>query len=58
MGFIQKAFKDINMAGTVIISILLAGAVACIIVKLYKDKKSGKSCSCGSCPHCKMCGKD
>lgn len=44
-----------NLA-TILISILLIGIVAAIIVKLYKDKKKGKS-SCGAgCEHCAMHG--
>lgn len=38
--------------GTVIVGALLLAAVAFVIVKMIKDKKSGKS-SCGcNCPGC------
>ena len=43
--------------GTIIVSLILIGIVTAIIVKMAKDKKSGKgSCGCG-CEHCAMHGK-
>ena len=43
--------------GTIIVTLILIGIVAAIIVKMIKDKKSGKgSCGCG-CEHCAMHGK-
>ena len=43
--------------GTVIVSLILIALVTVIIVKMVKDKKSGKgSCGC-SCEHCAMHGK-
>lgn len=39
---------------TIIICIVLAGAVAGIIIKMIKNKKNGKSsCGCG-CSNCAM----
>ncbi|MBQ9442968.1 MAG: FeoB-associated Cys-rich membrane protein [Lachnospiraceae bacterium] len=41
-------------ASTIIISILLVVMVVSIIIKLYNDKKKGRS-SCGAgCSHCPM----
>ena len=43
-------------AGTIMISLLLIGLVAGIIVKLRRDKKKG-TCSCGgNCGCCPMGG--
>ncbi len=43
-------------AGTIAVSLLLAGLVSLIIVRLRKEKKQGK-CSCGgNCGCCPMCG--
>ncbi len=47
-------------AGTIVLSLLLLGAVAGIIVKLFRDKKKGKSscgCNCGCCPMASSCHK-
>ena len=44
----------------VIISIILIAIVACIIYKMAKNKKQGKSncgCGCSSCPMSEKCGK-
>lgn len=48
------------MPATIIISVLLVGAVALIVRKLYSDKKKGKSCSscgggCSVCPSAGLC---
>lgn len=42
-------------AGTIVITLILALAVAGIIVFLIKEKKQGKSSCGGNCAHCKMC---
>ncbi len=43
--------------GTIIVSLILICIVTAVIVKMVKDKKSGKgSCGCG-CEHCAMHGK-
>ncbi len=43
--------------GTIIVSLILIGVVTTIIVRMVKDKKSGKGyCGCG-CEHCAMHGK-
>jgi hypothetical protein len=43
--------------GTIIVSLILIGVVTAIIVKMVKNKKSGKgSCGCG-CEQCAMHGK-
>ncbi len=47
-------------AGTIIISLLLIGLVALIIVQLRRDKKKGKSscgANCGCCPMAGSCHK-
>ena len=43
--------------GTIAVALILAAAVALIIRKMVRDKKSGKSCSsCGcSCEGCHGC---
>ena len=42
--------------GTIIVSLILAGIVAAIIVNMIKKKKAGKSsCGCG-CTNCAMKG--
>ncbi len=48
--------------GTIIISVVLLGIVAAIVVKLIKDKRRGRSscgcgCGCGSCPMSAECHK-
>lgn len=43
---------------TVIIGVLLAGAVALIVRKMIQDKKAGKSgcgCGCEGCPSAGAC---
>jgi len=43
--------------GTIIVSLILICIVTAVIVKMVKDKKSGKgSCGC-DCEHCAMHGK-
>lgn len=41
--------------GTIIVSFILGCIVALIIVKMYKNKKKGKSLCTGNCAHCSMC---
>lgn len=42
-----------NLA-TIIISLVIIALIALIIIKMIKDKRSGKSsCGCG-CEHCNM----
>lgn len=39
--------------GTVIVSVILAGAVALAVRSMVRDKKAGKSIQCGGdCKHC------
>ncbi len=46
----------LNHLATILISVGLAAIVACIVYRLVKARKSGKS-SCGAgCAHCAMCG--
>ncbi|MBO4759191.1 MAG: FeoB-associated Cys-rich membrane protein [Spirochaetaceae bacterium] len=40
--------------GTLVVGLILAGIVSGIIVKMLRDKKSGKNCS--GCSSCSMCG--
>lgn len=54
------AFISENI-GTIIISAVLLAAVVCIIVKMRRDKKEGKSscgCNCTNCPSAGMCHSD
>ncbi|MBR0218901.1 MAG: FeoB-associated Cys-rich membrane protein [Clostridia bacterium] len=47
-------------AGTIAVSLLLIALVTGIIVKLFRDKKKGKSscgCNCGCCPMASSCHK-
>ena len=43
-------------AGTILVSILLLGAVAAIILTLRRDRKRGKSSCGGNCGCCPMGG--
>lgn len=43
--------------GTMLIALMLAGIVAAIVVKLWKDKKQGKSICSGNCGMCGSCPK-
>jgi hypothetical protein len=46
----------VNNAGTIAVSLILAGVVAAIIIRLRKDKKQGKSLCGGNCGGCPMAG--
>ncbi|MDR1564326.1 MAG: FeoB-associated Cys-rich membrane protein [Oscillospiraceae bacterium] len=43
--------------GTIIIAAIIAGILAAVVVKLVRDKKSGKcpGCECASCPKSSDC---
>ena len=43
-------------AGTVIVSIALAGIIAGIIIRLRRDRKQGKASCGGNCGCCPMAG--
>ncbi len=45
--------------GTIAVAAVLIAVTAAIVIKMYRDKKSGKSsCSCGNaCGSCPMSGK-
>lgn len=44
--------------GTLIVGIILAGAVVLIVRKMMRDRKNGKSIQCGGdCGHCGHCGR-
>ncbi len=43
-------------AGTILVSLLLIGLVAAIVVKLRRDKKQGVSSCGGNCGCCPMGG--
>ncbi len=50
----------IDNAGTIMVSVLLIGLVALIVIRMRKDKKQGKSscgASCGCCPMASACHK-
>lgn len=40
--------------GDILVLAVLGVIVGAIIGKMYRDKKNGKSCSCGSCQGCAM----
>ena len=45
-----------NVMGTVLVLIILGAIVALIVRSMIKDRKNGKSASCGGdCSHCKGC---
>ena len=44
------------MLGTILISLVLAGIVVLIIVKLRKDRKNGKASCTGGCAGCALSG--
>ncbi|MBR6443535.1 MAG: FeoB-associated Cys-rich membrane protein [Clostridia bacterium] len=51
----------VDNAGTIIVCLVLAGAVTGIIFRLRRDKKQGKSscgCNCGCCPMSGSCHKE
>lgn len=50
---IQAIVKN---AGTIVVSLLLAGVVVAVIAGLRKDKKRGKSSCGGNCGCCPMAG--
>lgn len=41
--------------GTIVVTAVLVVVVACILFKLIKDKKQGRSSCGGNCAHCSMC---
>ncbi len=46
--------------GTILVLILVAGAAAFAVVKMYSDRKQGKNscgCNCKNCPSAGMCHK-
>ena len=48
-------------AGTIIITLLLAGMIYAIVRKLRRDKSQGKTfcgCNCGNCPMAGSCHKE
>lgn len=50
-----------NVPATIAVSAVLAAAVIFACIKLYRDKRSGKSScggNCGSCPYSSECGKN
>ena len=47
-------------AGTIVISLALIALVTWIVIRLWKDRKKGKSscgCNCGCCPMAGSCHK-
>lgn len=45
-------------AGTAVVAALLAALVICVVVKLIRDRKKGKSscgCGCANCPSAGLC---
>lgn len=50
-------FLSQNLA-TIIVSLILAAVVVLVVIKMYKDKKAGKSacgCKCSGCPNSSVC---
>lgn len=48
----------ISNLGTIIVLLVVAAVVVGVAVKMFKDKKQGKSscgCSCGNCPMSGKC---
>ena len=48
----------ISNLGTIIVLLVVAAVVVGVAVKIFKDKKQGKSscgCSCGNCPMSGKC---
>ena len=43
-------------AGTIIVSLVLIGVVALIVLRLHRDKRRGKSSCGGNCGCCLMAG--
>ncbi len=42
-----------NNLGTIVVLLILVAVVSLVIIKMIKDKKSGKkscNCGCGGCP--------
>ena len=49
------AFLGSNLA-TIIVAVLMFGAVGLAVYKMIRDKREGKhSCSCGGCSGCSGC---
>ena len=46
----------LDNAGTIAVSLALLALVACILIKLNRDRKQGKSSCGGSCGCCPMAG--
>lgn len=49
----------ISNIGTVIVAVILAAVITAVAVKIYRDRKSGKSdcgCNCSDCPMNGKCG--
>ncbi len=46
-----------NYVGTIGVLFLTMTIVVCVIIKIIKDRKKGKSCGCdcGSCPYAGNC---
>lgn len=44
----------VNHAGTIAVTLILAGIIAAILIRLRKDKKQGKSLCGGNCGGCPM----
>ena len=47
-------------AGTIVVTLILAGIVAAVLLTLRRDRRKGKSscgCGCGSCPMAGACHK-
>ena len=47
-------------AGTIIVTLVLAGIVAAVLVRMRRDHRQGRSscgCSCGCCPMAGSCHK-
>lgn len=44
---------------TVVVGLIVAGIVAAIIIKMFRDRKKGRtgcSCGCENCPRSSACG--
>lgn len=44
--------------GTMVVGFLLLAVVACVVWRLARNRKQGKTscgCDCGNCPSCGLC---
>ena len=52
----ERDFSPAMTFGDIVVLAVLGLIIGSVIRKMVKDKKSGKSCGCGSCQGCSMAG--